>query len=191
MALAEYDAIRNRLKGDFSQKRSEADDALKRRFAMQGMLGSGAYQKSAELQGNDMTRAEAESLQNLDLQEQNELQRRKEVVEGRQFQTGEREGAQRFAAEEAAKGRTFQTGERLGSQDFARGERLGTQEWQQGNMDREFDMNQLNNYINALVALKDAGFSSNELGGTQWELEKLGMKMPSQLGTAYMRRMRG
>lgn len=197
MALPQYDAIRNRLQGQFSQQRSEQDDALKRRFAMTGMLGSGAYQKSAQMQDDELGKRQAGAMVDVDFQEAGEQQRQKEVGEGRQFQTGEREGAQRFAAEEAAKGRVFQTGERMGGQEFMRGERLGGQEWQQGNMNRQFDMQDReyqqslwNNWLNTIAAMKEADFSGHDLSATLMELERMGFRPPQQGGSnPFARRM--
>lgn len=179
--LPEYDAMRRRLQSQFSTQRSTADDAMKRRFAAQGMLGSGAYQKSAEMADEQANRDQAEGLQGVDIAEQSELQRRKELGEGRQYQTAEREGAQRFAAEEAAKGRTFQTGEREGAQNFGHAERLGTQDWQQGNIDREYQQNLLTNYINAILGFKDAGLSSKDWLNAQSAFGQIGYNRPDNV----------
>ena len=198
--LPEFDAIRRRQQGQLSQQKSESDDALKRRFAMNGMLGSGAFQKSAELSDESSNRAAAEAMSNIDVQEQGELQRRKEVGEGRTFQTGEREGAQRFAAEEAAKGRTFQTGERIGGQEFMTGERLGSQgfatgervagqNWQQANMDREYDQNVLTNYINAILGFKEAGLDNwADTVSYRQTASDLGLKSPPGTNNSFYRR---
>jgi len=194
MALPQYDAMRRRAQGQISQQRGQGDDALKRRFAMNGMSGSGAFQKAAQIADDSNNRLQAETMQDIDAQEAGALLQRQDVQEGRQFQTAERTGAERFAAEEAAKGRTFQTGERLGSQQFQTGERMGGQDWQQRQLDfqnnmatKEFDMNEYNNYLNALIAMKDADFDFENLGQTQGWLTKMGYKLP-QGGNVFTRR---
>jgi hypothetical protein len=94
--IPQYDAIRQRLKSQYTQARQDQTDAIQRRFAANGMAGSGAYGKAQDQANEQVGKAEADATAQLDFQEANELQRRKELDEGRQFQTSERVGAQQF-----------------------------------------------------------------------------------------------
>lgn len=153
--LPEFDAMRRRLQGQYSQKRSEADDALQRRFAANGMLNSGAYAKQAQVQGNELTQQETDAQGQLGLQEMQELQRRKEITEGRDFQRSEREGSQGFAAGEAEKGRVFTGGmfdKEFGlKRDLANAQFLGADSFarrQQKMAEDEFTLNKQNSGFN-------------------------------------------
>jgi hypothetical protein len=95
-ALPQYDAIRQRLKSQFTQARQDQGDAIKRRFAANGMVGSGAFGKAQDEAAQKVGKDEADATAALDFQEAGELQRQKEVAEGRQYQTSEREASQGF-----------------------------------------------------------------------------------------------
>jgi hypothetical protein len=94
--LPQYDAIRQRLKSQFTQARQDQGDAIKRRFAANGMVGSGAFGKAQDEAAQKVGKDEADATAALDFQEAGELQRRQEVAEGRQYQTSEREASQGF-----------------------------------------------------------------------------------------------
>jgi hypothetical protein len=107
--LPEFDPIRRRLQNQFSRQRQASGDALTRRFASQGMLNSGAFSKMQQEQERELAQSEADAMGQVDFQEAQEAQRRREIAEGRGFQTSEREAAQKYG-----------TSEREGSQAFNR-----------------------------------------------------------------------
>lgn len=117
--LPQYDYLRQRATQQSQADRDTQTEAMKRRFAANGMVNSGAYEKSAQIQDDDLNRQRNDAVQAVDFAEQNELQRQKEITEGRQFQTAERMGSQQFQSGEAGAQRGFMTAERLGGQDFA------------------------------------------------------------------------
>jgi hypothetical protein len=84
--LTQYDAIRRRLKSQFGERQQQETDAIQRRFASNGMVGSGAFGKAQEEAASRVGKEEADATAQLDFAEANELQRRKEVEEGRGFQ---------------------------------------------------------------------------------------------------------
>lgn len=105
--LPQYDALRNRLKSQFAQQKQETSDSIQRRFAANGMVGSGAYGKAQDEAERQVGNAEADANAQLGFQEAGEQQRQKEVAEGRAFQTSERTGAQGFASSERVAGQQF------------------------------------------------------------------------------------
>ena len=157
--IPEFGAIRRRLQGQFSQRKQEQDDALQRRFAASGMMNSGAAQKIQAQGAQELARAEADANVDVDMAESQELQRRKEIAEGRDFARSEREATQKFS-----------TGERLGAQQFQQGmfdkesafkERVFREEmslkW------KELDESINANRLNAAIALDDSGMDSDDL----------------------------
>ncbi len=146
--IPEFDALRRRVQSQYATKRSEGEDAMKRRFASSGMLNSGAAQKSARVQDLELARAEQEALGGLDFQEMSELQRRREITEGRQFQTGEREATQQFTrgmfdTDLGFKGKVF---------DAEQGWKAADEKFRQ----QEFDENKRTNTINAALGFADS-----------------------------------
>lgn len=129
--LPEFEPLKRRVQSQFAQQKSESDDAMKRRFAAGGMLGSGAYQKLASQSEQEFAQKQNDALSNVDLAEQSEIQRRKEITEGRDFARGEREASQGFAR-----------GEREASQGFAQGERVAGQAFSKGMFDTDMAFKQ-------------------------------------------------
>jgi len=180
--LPEFDSMRRRLSSQYSQKRSEADDALQRRFAASGMLHSGAAAKQSRIQGDELTRQEADAQSQLGTQEMQEMQRRKEIMEGRAFQTSEREGSQNFAAGEAQKGRDFTGG--MFDKEFGLKNALARRQYldpdsfasrQQRLADLEFNINSMNSYLNNAQILKELDMDETEWGRLKTRLNMLGV----------------
>jgi hypothetical protein len=139
----QFDLARKRAAQQATAEQQQQDDALKRRFAAQGGLNSGAYVKQQSLQADQAMRRKADVMEGIDVAEANEAQRQREVQEGRDFARAERLGSQEFARGERLGGqdfsaiqsdlqRKFQTGERLGAQDFANLQRIAGQEFTTG-----------------------------------------------------------
>jgi hypothetical protein len=141
------DAISRRfslLEKELEQKQrgqtQQQKEGLRRRFAAQGGLGSGAAIKAEQIAEKEGQKRIGEARGQLGIAEAGERQRQQELREQRAFQTSERLGGQQFAGGQARLGREFQRGERLGGQEFAggqarlgrefqRGERLGSQQF--------------------------------------------------------------
>ena len=127
--LEQYALARRRIKGESQASQQTTKDALARRFASLGNLNSGARIK-IEQKAQDQSEGQLNNaLEGVDAAEQAELARRREVQLGREFQTSERLGSEKFAS-----------GERLGSEKFASGERLGAQDFAalQAKLGRDF-----------------------------------------------------
>lgn len=122
----EFEILRKRARERGIQRQQETDQTIKRQFASQGMLGSGAHIKQAQLGAQESERITGEQLGELDIAQARENQRRREVSEGRDFATRERVGSQEFAGQQAGLQRGFLSAERLGGQEFA-GQQAGLQ----------------------------------------------------------------
>ena len=127
--MPQYDLARQRAVQQNAADKQANLDALQRRFANLGNLNSGAQLKQEENLNNQSAVNLANANEGINAQQQAEILRRKEVLQGqefsanqanlqRQFQTGERIGGQEFQAGQAGEQRKFQTGERIGSQEF-------------------------------------------------------------------------
>lgn len=114
----QFDLARKRAAQQNNAAVQGQQDALKRRFAANGSLNSGAAIKQNELASEAGQANLANVNEGINAQQAQENQRVKEIQQGREFQTSERLGGQDFGAKQAELGRQFQTGERLGGQDF-------------------------------------------------------------------------
>jgi len=157
------DAISRRfslLEKELEQKQrgqtQQQKEGLRRRFAAQGGLGSGASIKAEQLAEKEGQKRIGEARGQLGIAEAGERQRQQEVREQRAFQTSERLGGQQFAGGQAQLGRQFQRGERLGGQEFTSG---------QAQLGRDFAGRQ-----SALQrALQERGLTLQERGLTEQE----------------------
>jgi hypothetical protein len=120
--LPQYQALRQQFIQQQNAQKQEADDAISRRFAAQGALNSGPAIKQQAILQNKAAQRQDEGLGQIGVQEATELQRRKEVTEGRTFQSGEAEKQRGFLSNEGQLGRTFQSGEGDKQRGFMSGE---------------------------------------------------------------------
>lgn len=110
MAIAEFEKLRQRAKMEAQANAQQAGEAMQRRFARQGMLGSGAAIKQEALAQERALGEGIKSAENIGLAEQQEEQRRAEI-----------EGAKTFQQQEAEKQRGFITSERGAQELFQKG----------------------------------------------------------------------
>lgn len=138
-----YEMLKRQQRQQSNQQVQQETEALKRRFASLGALGSGAQIKTEQLARQQAAKYLSEGEANLGIAESYERQQQQELEKQRAFQTSERLGTQQFTAEQAGLGRQFTTSERLGGQDwksaqdelarrFTTSERLGTQQFTTG-----------------------------------------------------------
>lgn len=111
----QFEILRRRAKQRSATEAGESQQAIRRRFAALGSLSSGAAIKQEQLAGEAVRRRGEESIQNIDFAEQQELQRRKEIGEAREFQAGESRLGREAIAGESALSRAF-AGEQAGIQ---------------------------------------------------------------------------
>jgi hypothetical protein len=86
----------------------KGQEAIKRKFAAQGALASGAAVKNIQQQQQQAARQKEQAIQAVDVAEAEDVARRQEVKEAREFQAGQAEKQRGFAAEQAEKQRGFQ-----------------------------------------------------------------------------------
>lgn len=117
-----YETQRRRAAQEAEAQSQSQQDALKRRFAAQGGLNSGAYIKQTQIAADDAMKRKQAALENIDMSEAQDLQRQKEVQEGRDFTRSEREAGQGFSAGQAELQRKYGTSEREAGQGFTAGQ---------------------------------------------------------------------
>ena len=172
MALPQYDALRRRLDSEYATKKSEASDALQRRFASQGMLNSGAYQKTLGIQDEALNRQQADARGTVDFQELGEEQRQKEVADQRAFQTSERVAGQDFS-----KGMFDQ------EFGFKQKQYANENEWRA----KEFEQDKMNNWLTQLVNM-DADFDDpQEMRELMARLSAMGIRAPGDTNNYQVR----
>lgn len=119
-ALPEYDKLRKQTEQRANQQAQQQTEALNRRLASTGNLNSGAAFKQEQNLQNDVAQQREQAMGALDVQEAQELQRRNEVKETRDFAAQEAKLGRDFTAQEAAIGRKLQSdqfGQQMGQQD--------------------------------------------------------------------------
>jgi len=167
---ARFDVLRKRLKEESAKTGQEQEEAIKRRFASQGMLRSGAYLKSQEEGASKLQETTQKGLEDIGFAEAGEQQRQKEVEEARQYQTSERESAQKFASGEREAGQKFQSGEaqtqrlfskQLFDEDMDFKKLVNEQNY--GLAKAEFEESKKSNLANLAVALKTSGMSDFDM----------------------------
>ena len=80
------------------QQQSEKEkEALRRRFAAQGGLGSGASIKAEQVAGQESAKRLGQAESQLEMSRLGEQARQEEIAEQRKYQTGERLGTQEFS----------------------------------------------------------------------------------------------
>lgn len=100
-----FERQRKKAKQQESSAQQQAQEAIARRFAAQGLTASGAQQKLEGQARQQGQRALADRFEDIDTREQAENLRLQEIQEGRQFASSEREAQQQFAAAQAQKQR--------------------------------------------------------------------------------------
>jgi hypothetical protein len=122
-----FDLIRKRIGQEAESGKQQNQEALQRRFASTGMLGSGAAMKTEQQARTEIDKQRGQAMEGVDVSEMTERGRQAEQAAMMDFAKQERLGSQDFASQQADLMRKFQTGERLSSQKFASAERLGAQ----------------------------------------------------------------
>lgn len=193
--INKYDLMRKRAEQDSATQTQQESDALARRFASQGMSGSGAAIKQEQLALDRGAERLDKAREGINVAEADEQARLDEVEKNRQFVTKEREAGQAFQAGETALARKFaaeqtktqmdyQTLERQAQEAFQRGENDKARELQSRAMDmqaeqfnknfdmakRQFDLDAYISYQNLVTAR-----GGNPLVVSDAMLQKLGL----------------
>lgn len=162
---SQFDLARKRAKDQSDVDLQARKDALQRRFASLGNLDSGAQLKQEELAVNDASSNLTNANEGINAQQQAEIGRRKEVIQGQNFQTSEREAGQNFVSGEATKQRDYGTSERLASEKYGTSERVSGQDFasSEANKQRDTQIDQFN---------KTYGLSNDQFKEAQKQFSK-------------------
>lgn len=107
---ARFRRLKEQAKREGSSQIKQAEGALARRFAAQGLTGSGAQIKAEQQVRNEAQGAIGRRLGEIENLQESEALRRQEVEEGRKYQTSEREAGQKFASGQQSLQNKFQMG---------------------------------------------------------------------------------
>ena len=116
---ARFDRERKRAKQDETSRQQQVQEAIGRKFASQGMTGSGESLKVSQQATDEGARRTDERMEGIASAEEESAFQQQQIEDQRKFQTSERVGSQQFASDQQAIGREFSTGEREASQLFA------------------------------------------------------------------------
>lgn len=115
----QYELQRQRIREEEQRSRKAQQDAMQRRLASRGFTAGTGYAETQQNRAETEARqGERQRLTDIDIAEAGAGEQRAETERARQWQTGEREAAQKFASQESTAGRQWQTGERAGTQDW-------------------------------------------------------------------------
>lgn len=182
----EFDLARKRAQQQSNAAVQQQRDAIKRRAAAQGGLNSGAFikqEQQAMQQGQEQL---GQANEQIDTAQRAEARRIKEIEEQRNFQKGEREAAQKFAAAESALARGMQADQfaktfGLSKEQFeaqktqnewqkkfaeaqAKGQNIdGTDNWMAQQAKKEYDEAQKVNQITTLLSAKNSGLNEGAI----------------------------
>jgi hypothetical protein len=129
----QYDVRRQAIRDEETKRRKAEQEAMQRRLASRGFTAGTGYAESQQRKAEEEAMAgERGRLQGVDIEQLAAGERSTEAARAREWQTGERVGAQSAASEEARAARGWQTGESEAAAARAANEaRLG-REWQTG-----------------------------------------------------------
>lgn len=126
---SQFDLARKKAAEQSTVDLQNRKDALARRFASLGNLDSGAQIKQEQLAQNDAASGLNNANEAINAQQNAELGRRKEVVQGQQFAAGESQKGRDFSAQQAAMQRAYGTSERESGQQFTAGQQQKGQDF--------------------------------------------------------------
>lgn len=136
MRINKYDLMRKRAGQESQAQTQQESDALQRRFASQGMSGSGAAIKQEQMALDRGAQRNEQARQAIDVAEADEQMRLDEAEKNRQFAKGEREAGQAFQAGETSLARKFAAEQQKAQFDFQSLERQAQEAFQRGENDK-------------------------------------------------------
>jgi hypothetical protein len=123
------------------QQQSEKEkEALRRRFAAQGGLGSGASIKAEQVAGQESAKRLGQAESQLEMSRLGEQARQEEIEQARAFQAGESQKGRLFAGEQSQLGRDFAGSQSQLTRDFQGEQSQLTRDFQgeQSQLGRDF-----------------------------------------------------
>lgn len=156
-----YGLLSKQMERQETQQTEQEKEALRRRFAAMGGLGSGASIKAESLAGEAGARRLSQARMSLESERLREEQQQEELEKQRQFQKSERLGSQQFATQQAEMDRQFSSSERQAQQYWAA---------QQALLGREFTAEEARKMREMQQSQFDA---ANKLAFDEFEFNKL------------------
>lgn len=160
---ARFEREKTRAKQEVNADVQRRQEALKRRFAAQGLTASGEAIKAEQQVEEAGTGALSRRLQDISTLQEQDVLRRQEIEQARQFQTAEREASQKFAAGESAKARALQSSQ-FEKQFSAAQEQFNKQF---GLQQQQFDLNKLNQEETIKIAREQADLALKQFDFNQ------------------------
>lgn len=156
-SLPEYEKLRQQARQRATAQGQQATSAIQRRLAAIGGLSGGAGIKLEQQARQEAARAGEEAITGLTLAEQQELRRRQEIQEGREFTAGQAEKQRQFISGESAAQRAFAEKEAGVQRGFAA---------EQANLQRNFQAaeNALGRALTKEEAQKVRDFTAEQAG---------------------------
>lgn len=154
-AMPGFDALRNRVKGMYSQQADQAQERLQRQFAAAGGgPGNGALAKQTVNLASEMAAKQGQDMQNVDFQEAQQREQRNQQEQERAFQSGE-----------AQRGRAFQGNQFEQQQRFTDFQRQAQQHFEniQGNANRGLQLAGLQVDANSKLAQLDQAWAEQQI----------------------------
>jgi len=122
-----YDVLGQQVQREERQRTGQEQEALQRRFASMGALGSGASVRAEQTAQEEGAKRFGQAKLGIETARLGEEQRFAEVEEGRQYSTAERIAAQKYGSAERQASQKFASSEALKGRDFATSEREAAQ----------------------------------------------------------------
>lgn len=185
LRLPEYDILRKQAQQRTNKQAQMGNEAIQRRFAQLGAVGSGAQLRQEEKLRQQVAQEGEQAQQQVGLAESGELQRRKELEQGQQFAATEAEKARAFQGQESALTRA-QQGEQFGkSFGLEQQTKLKAIDQAQQALDLERQAQAFNTALSAALSGKDIDKLRSYLGGTDVGLPGL-QGLGPQVNTSNM-----
>lgn len=186
----QFELARKRAQQSANAAKQTQSDALQRRFAAQGMTGSGAAIKQQRIANESVDKQLADTSEGIDAAQQQEFARKGEIEDQRNFAREERNASQTFAEKQQLGSQTFAEKQRLGSQEYATAESAAARALQKAQFDadlgfrqnaattsgdqftkqfelaqKQYDQDREITGLNAQIAAKEAGITWTGFGG--------------------------
>jgi hypothetical protein len=167
-----YGLLSKQMERQETQQTEQEKEALRRRFAAMGGLGSGASIKAESLAGEAGARRLSQARMSLESERLREEQQQEELEKQRQFQKSERLGSQQFSSSERLGSQQFATQQAEMDRQFSSSERQAQQYWaaQQALLGREFTAEEARKMREMQQSQFDA---ANKLAFDEFEFNKL------------------
>lgn len=175
-SMPEYDYARKKVVEQSSQANSEAQDALKRRYAAMGALNSGSAIKQQQLQNDSSERNKNEALLGIGAQEAAAKREFAQQEAMKEFQSQEASAGRGFQAQESQLGRDLQKSLAMEDMEFKKWATNLSNNTALKQLDlqyKQLDVDKFNSLFNAVIAGKKEGISGGGWGSLGVDMDNL------------------